>query len=175
MTRQFLMIGLLAGLMMALLFSAAYCRAARSRFLAINTPAFCEVNKGHRKHVRAYRYVYYYRTEVRNNSKTPLRVISFRCLERVNGHWVEVPNIMKRPLVTQDFVKWYNDGDPIPDGWIAPGKTAACDPNWSAVAQPLQVRRQMKWEFSAEDNHGKRFAFEAKIELLPVSSQRLQP
>src|SRR5205823_4576794 len=111
----------------------------------------------------------------RNNSKAPLRVVSFSSLRRVNGHWIEMPNIMKRPLVTKDLVAWYNDGDPVPDGWVAPGKTAVCDPNWSGYARPPQVLQQMKWAFTAVDKHGKRYTCEAKVDLLPMASQHRQP
>ena len=177
MTLRFLPLGLLAGLMIVpgRLFSAELSSAARLPFVAKNTPAYCEVNRVRRERVKSYPYVYYYRTEVRNNSNAPLRVVSFSCFRRVNGKWIEMPNIMKRPLVVKDFVAWYNDGDPVPDGWIAPGKTAACDPNWSGYLRPPQVVQQLKWAFMAVDKHGNRYTCEAKIDLLPMSSQHSLP
>jgi hypothetical protein len=174
---RLLLFGLFAGLTIVLgrLVSAELFRAARSPLVATNTPASCEVNQVRRRRVKSYPYVYYYRTEVRNNSKAPLRVVAFSYFKRVNGHWVEMPNVMKRPLVAQDFVNWYNDGDPLRDGWIAPGKTAVCDPSWSGFVRPPQALQEMKWVFTAVDKHGKRHTCEAKIDLLPVSSQHRRP
>ena len=177
MNPRFLLLGLLAVMMLVLgrFVSARLSGAASSPLIARNTPDPCNVNQIRRRLVKAYPYVYYYRTEIRNNSKSPLRVVSFSCYTWENGRWVEMPNILKRPLVTKDFVAWYNDGDPMPDGWIAPGKMAVCDPNWSGRLRPPQVRQRVKWAFTAVDKNGKRYTCEAKIDQLPISSQHPQP
>lgn len=142
--------------------------APRPVLEARNMPDPCRVNqvRGRRIKQSPYPYIWYYRTEVHNNSREPQRILSFACYVWTEGRWVEQANVLQHPLGTKDFVAWYNNGDPVPDGWIAPGKTAACDPNWNGFKDVPVTSRKLKWVFVAENRQGKRCTCEAPISLL---------
>ena len=101
-----------------------------------------------------------YRTEVHNAGTVPLRVIWFEAYELFGDFWGG-GNIKNRPLTNDDFVKWYAEGDAMDDGWLAPGATAACDPNWH-ISRDGELPR-LKWCFLAVDAEGRDFPGEAEV------------
>ena len=137
--------------------------ASETTLRATNTPDPCPVNTPRRGHTEKYPYVWYYRTEVHNPLKVPVRIVSFTCYAWINQQWVTVGNILKYPLGTKEFVAWYSDGDIPHDGWIAPGKTAVCDPNWTW--NKTGSGQKVKWVYQAEDAHGKRYQVGAQVTL----------
>lgn len=112
-----------------------------------------------------------YRTEIENDHDFPIRVIWFDfsyfddCHGDGNGDWFAT-NIRKRTLRNADFLEWYGDGDGTdkprdPDGWLAPGTVAACDPNycWAFGDKITPV----KWSFIAVDAQGNDYFAEALV------------
>jgi hypothetical protein len=95
-----------------------------------------------------FRYMYYYRTEVRNLSNRPLKIVWFEGYGEDDGHWYP-GNILGRVLREREFSEWYTEGDAVVDGVIPPGKTAACDVNWHGSASPEPLRA--KWAYIAVD------------------------
>jgi hypothetical protein len=144
--------------------------ASENTLEAISTPNPCPVNKPRHGHVEKYPFVWYYRTEVHNHLKVPLRIVSFSCYTWVDGQWKLMHNVLKRPLGTKDFVAWYSDGDVPHDGWIAPGKTAVCDPNWTH--NNTGSGSKCKWVYQAEDTHGQKYQAEAVVTLQGAEVRR---
>lgn len=72
-----------------------------------------------------YRFMWFYRTELRNDGPNPLQITRFEAYSFQRGKWLP-GNILGRRLTATDFTDWYSDGDPVADGWIAP-KSAAVD------------------------------------------------
>jgi hypothetical protein len=102
-----------------------------------------------------YRYMWYYRTEVRNTLEVPLRVIWFEGFTRRGWLWVP-SNIMRRTLTGTDFTAWYSDGpDAIMNGLIPPYTAAICSCNWhgSNYGPPGPV----KWAYIAVDPSGVKY------------------
>lgn len=58
---------------------------------ATNPPDPCPVNKPRRGHAEKYPYVWYYRTEVHNFLKVPVRIVSFTGYTWINNQWVTAP------------------------------------------------------------------------------------
>lgn len=81
---------------------------------------------------------YYYRTEVMNTNDIPIRIVWFEFFTMLDGkHWQSV-NITNKILREDMFVTWYSDGETKPEGgWLQPGETAVCDPNWHCVVHSL--------------------------------------
>ena len=142
-------------------------RVRRPALTARSNPSPCPVNQVRGEPIKAFPYIWYYRTEVHNASKVPMRIIAFTSYSRSDGRWIEWPNVMKRALKTSDFVNWYTEGDPAPDGWIAPGHTAVCDPYWTGLVRLPTAKQTHKLVYTAEDHRGKKYSCEAVIELLP--------
>jgi len=143
--------------------------AAEKALQATNTPNPCPANKPRGRHLVKYPYVWYYRTEVHNFLKVPLRIVSFICYRWTNNHWVNASNILHHPLRTKEFVAWYDNGDIPRNGWIAPGKTAVCDPDWNSNG--TGKGQKIKWVFYAEDAQGKRYQAEALAVLKDATSR----
>ena len=77
-------------------------------------------------------------------------------------HWHGV-NITNKVLREQMFVAWYSDGESKPQGgWLQPGETAVCDPNWHYGDE--DEFQKAKWAFIAVDTKGKTYFSEALVE-----------
>ncbi len=112
-----------------------------------------------------YPHMWFYRTEVRNNTGRPIRITNFEGWLRKDSKWIPA-NILNRPLTSKDFSKWYADGSPAPDGWIQPGANAVCDPNWHGGTSPSAP--ECKWTYEGVDPEGKKYRAEAGIKSIPV-------
>ena len=109
-----------------------------------------------------------YRTEIENNHDRPVRVVWFEFYYLDGENWFGI-NVRNRPLRSKDFVEWYGDGPERPDrdGWIAPGQTVICDPNYSwAFGDELSP---IKWSFLAVDSDGNDYFGEALVTQDAVS------
>ncbi len=85
-------------------------------------------------------FMWYYRTEVRNTTDSPLRVVWFEAYSRDFGKW-EPGNITGRTLTHEDFCEWYSDENGLwEDGTIPPGGAAICDINWHGGRVPWSPR-----------------------------------
>lgn len=104
--------------------------------------------------------MWYYRTEVSNSTKRPLRIVWFQAYMKLNGQWVGV-NVLGKTLRSKEFAAWYTEGDPARNGIIEPGQTAACDVNWSSTTGPDFV--PTKWAFIAVDDSGNDYYAEAAV------------
>ena len=110
---------------------------------------------------------YFYRTEITNTNDVPIRIIWFECFIMLDGeHWHGV-NITNKVLREDMFVAWYSDGESKPKGgWLQPGATAVCDPNWHHSEQ--EKFPKTKWAFIAVDGTGKNYFSEALVERVNV-------
>lgn len=131
-------------------------------------PNPCDVHSSPAFREKPGRYMWYYRTEVKNNLNVPLRITHFESYFYENGEWVN-RNVKKRTLTSANFTNWYTEGDPVTDGWIQPGKIAVCSPNWTRSGSPVAPRS--KWTYTAEDPEGNVYHAEAEIELIPIIEQ----
>ena len=65
----------------------------------------------------------------------------------------------------QHFRKWYEDAEDkdsvFSEGWLLPGKTAACDPDWNFGTHDSFYRA--KWAFIAVDASGETYFDEAEV------------
>lgn len=98
-----------------------------------------------------YRYMFYYRTEVRNLLTVPLRIIWFEGFTFADGRW-HGKNILNRALTGKDFSAWYSDGEVIVNGVIPPGISAVNNCNWHGSNAPLHTT--YKWAYKALDPSG---------------------
>ncbi|NIT14441.1 MAG: hypothetical protein GTN99_09440 [Candidatus Dadabacteria bacterium] len=110
-------------------------------------------------------YMWYYKTEVVNNTSKALQIIWFDHFYFHENRWYP-DNIKQRPLTGYDFSMWYGDLETIIDGLIPPGKTATCDLNWHGFSKPHTVPR--KWAYRAIDPEGCEHYAEAVIEGAPI-------
>ena len=102
-----------------------------------------------------------YRTEVKNVSNVPIRITTFEGHSFDRGGW-RAGNILKRVLTTDDFVWWYDNGDPVTkDGVLAPGQIAVCDPNWHGSSDGVFGRS--KWTYMGVDPSGHTYFAEAEV------------
>jgi len=110
---------------------------------------------------------YYYRTEVTNTNEVPIRIIWFEFFIMPDDkHWHGV-NITNKVLREESFVAWYSNGESKPkDGWLQPGETAVCDPNWHFSEE--DEFQKTKWAFMAVDSMGKTYFSEALVERINV-------
>ena len=113
------------------------------------------------------RYMWFYRTEVRNNLDVPLRVRKFEAFHWDGSKWI-AGTIMKRELTAKDFSDWYGDGDPIVDGVIPPGGVAIDGRNWHASHEPN--RGPTRWAYWAVDPEGKEHYAEVVVESVTIRS-----
>jgi serine phosphatase RsbU (regulator of sigma subunit) len=116
------------------------------------------------------RYKWPYRTEVKNNLEVPLRITHFEVYYYENGKW-RPENVKKRALSGADFTEWYDDGDPVVEGWIKPGEVAVDAENWSGSGWYIPSR--CKWTFTAKDRDGNEYHVEEEIALIPASPVQL--
>ncbi len=107
-----------------------------------------------------FEYMHYYRTEVRNNSKRPLKIIWFEGYLKDGEVWYP-GNVLGRALRGKEFSAWYTEGAKIQNGIIMPGQVAVCDVNWHGSNYP-EVK-PMKWSYIAVDSEGNDFFIEAEV------------
>jgi hypothetical protein len=107
------------------------------------------------------RYMSYYRTEVRNLSERPLRIVWFEGYREFQGRWFG-SNVLGRTMRGEDFSAWYTEGDAVEHGVIPPGKTAVCDVNWHGSNSPEPMNA--KWAFIAVDGEGNDYFAESVVD-----------
>src|SRR6267143_7006399 len=95
-----------------------------------------------------FRYMDYYRTEVRNVSNRPLKIVWFEGYGQVGDAW-RPGNVLGRVLREEEFSAWYTEGDATNHGIIGPHETAVCDVNWHGSNSPAPAN--VKWAFIAVD------------------------
>ena len=108
-----------------------------------------------------FRYMHYYRTEVKNVSDHPVKIVWFEAYRENGGTWYP-GNVLGRALRADEFSAWYTEGDPIAHGVIPAGRTAACDVNWYGSNSPGTFRS--KWAYIAVDTSGNDYYVEAEVE-----------
>jgi hypothetical protein len=107
-----------------------------------------------------YTHVWYYRTEVRNLSNKPLKIVWFEAYNKIEGVWYP-GNINGRTLRGSEFSEWYTEGDVITDGIIPPGGVAVCDSNWHG--SDWDEPNEAKWSFIAIDKAGNDYFIEVVV------------
>ena len=105
--------------------------------------------------------MHYFRTEVKNVSDHPLKIVWFEAYRESGGTWYP-GNVLSRALREEEFSAWYTEGAAIVHGVIPPGKTAVCDVNWYGSNSPETVRS--KWAFITVDASGNDYYVEAVVE-----------
>ena len=113
---------------------------------------------------RRFPYTWFYRTEVTNSLSQPLKIVQFESYFWNGRRWV-ARNILRRPLDTEVFLRWYGQEDGANDGWLSPGKKAVCDVNWHGSNSPHAPK--VKWVFYAVDEQG--FVHEGEGEIISLS------
>jgi hypothetical protein len=101
--------------------------------------------------VPPYKYMHYYRTELKNNSDRALRIIWFEGYTEFEGSWYPY-NVREKILGNHDFLEWYSEGDEMAGGVLPSGARAVCDPNWHGRNETGQILA--RWVFIAVDGHG---------------------
>ena len=109
--------------------------------------------------------LWFYRTEVRNDTDHPIRITRFEGWFLRDSRWVAA-NVLERPLDAKDFSEWYVQGVPVTNGWIPPRASAVCDPNWHGVTSPVSPR--CKWTYEGVDAAGRVYRAESEIRTLPA-------
>lgn len=56
-----------------------------------------------------YENMWYYRTEILNKTKQPLRIVWFESYLKYNGHWYGA-NVLGKTLRSKEFSSWYTEG-----------------------------------------------------------------
>jgi len=142
--------------------------ASRSGLVVTHTPNPTALHDVKIPEGRPFPYMWFYRTEVRNATEYPIRITGFEGYFYRDEKWVAV-NVFNRALTADDFSEWFTQGAPVKKGWIMPGATAVCDPNWHGVDTPVSPR--CKWTFDGVDSMGKAYHVEAEIESVPVGGK----
>lgn len=108
-----------------------------------------------------YENMWYYRTEILNKTKQPLRIVWFESYLKYNGHWYGA-NVLGKTLRSKEFSSWYTEGDTIKNGVINPGEKAVCDVYWHGNKDPEFI--PTKWAFIAVDDSGNDYFVEAVVD-----------
>jgi hypothetical protein len=101
--------------------------------------------------------MWFYRTEVKNNTKSPLKVVWFEGYLEYHGKW-RAANILGHTMRSEDFSSWYTEGANIQHGIIPPGETAVCDVNWHGSDSKEYIN--MKWSYILVDDKGNDYFIE---------------
>jgi len=101
-----------------------------------------------------------YRTEVLNSTEVDIKIVWFQFFIEEHGSWCGY-TVKNRVLREADFLQAYHGGDAFQDGWILPGHTAVCDPNWHGG--DLDHFPRVKWSFLAVDREGETYFDEAEV------------
>ena len=97
----------------------AFCATGKSRKKALTVrhlPNPTNIHTSPRFARNPIPYMWYYRTEVRNNLNKPLKITSFDALSLENGKWVR-RNVLGRRLDSKVFARWYTEGARVKDGY----------------------------------------------------------
>jgi hypothetical protein len=137
------------------------------KLIVTHTPNPCDLHHSPSFDKDPYPFMWYYRTEVKNKSTVPLKIIWFEAFRREGDKWIP-GNITGHALTTEDFIDWYTEGDIIKDGVILPGQTAVCDPNWHGSEEPYTS--DVKWAYKAVDPDGNIYYAEEIVVSVPVQS-----
>ncbi len=117
-----------------------------------------------------YKYAFFYRSEVINNTDRPIKVIWFDGFFNDNGIWF-ASNVRNKVLRGSDFMNWYfHQADMDKDGWIRPGGKAICTVNWHASDTPDDL--QSKWAYIGIDAQGNDYFVEAVVP--EIKAEKLQ-
>lgn len=122
--------------------------------------------------------MWFYRTEIKNNTKFPLKVVWFESYIEHNGHWYAA-NILGHTMREKDFSAWYTEGSKIINGVIQPGDTAACDVNWHGSQSKEYINT--KWSYILVDDKGNDYFVEKIVDPNVVkyvhygSNKHIQP
>jgi hypothetical protein len=111
------------------------------------------------------KYMWYYRTEVRNTLDVPLTIVWFEAYRWDGKRW-RAGNVTGRDLTAQDFSDWYADGVEIIDGTIPAGGVAVDNRNWHG--SDTRTATPIKWAYSAVDPSGKEHYAEVIVESVPI-------
>ncbi len=106
-------------------------------------------------------HLWYYRTEVRNVSQKPVRIVWFDGMSYYEDGW-QPDTLAGHTLRGADFSDWYTEGDPIVDGVLPPGAVAICDANWQS--NDTDELLQIKWAYIAVDQHGNDYYVEGVVD-----------
>jgi len=112
-----------------------------------------------------YRFVWYYRSELRNEYPFPLRVLRF-AFEEAGPDGRFPPDSNGRTFSAKEFTEWYTAADSVRDGWLGPGRTAADSTNWNR--SPIPVPPRGRWYYVAADSSGREYRAEAIVDLCPA-------
>ena len=126
------------------------------------SPNPCDVHSSPASHEKPYHYMWYYRTEVKNMLPFPLQITWFATFSLIGDEWV-----LQEELDGEDFVNWYVEGDPCPNGIIQPGQTAIRDPSVQGATDPRGGIS--KWAYLAKDPSGQEYYAESVVELVPFT------
>ena len=106
-------------------------------------------------------HMWFYRTEVTNNTDRPLKVVWFDAYVDVDGKWY-ASNIVGHAMRSEEFTAWYQQGDKVTNGVIQPGKTAICDVNWHGSNTAKFVK--VKWAYILVDDKGNDYYVEKEVD-----------
>jgi len=107
-----------------------------------------------------YPYVRFYRTDVKNNTDRPIKIIWFDGYFSYEGRWY-ASNVRNKVLQTKDFLDWYSKDDILSDGWLRPGGTASCYVNWHWTETEQDINT--KWAYIGIDSQSHDFFAEAVV------------
>lgn len=139
--------------------------ASKPALVASHSPNPCDVHVSKAFPKNPLPFMWYYRTEVRNNTSRPIQITAFECFFLIEGEWVP-RNIFGRKLNSEDLSRWYAEGAPVTNGWIQPGQVAACDPNWHGFT--TNASPSCKWIFEGQDDNGNSYRAEAEIQSVTI-------
>ncbi len=120
--------------------------------------------------VPPYPHMLYYRTELKNNSDRPLKVVWFEGYTKYGNSW-RANNILGKTLQKREFSQWYTEGDKVIDGVILPGQKAVIDVNWHGSKSGTVL--PMKWAYIAVDNFGNDYYVDAEVDPALVRKEDL--
>jgi hypothetical protein len=117
-----------------------------------------------------YAYVRFYRTDVKNSTDRPIKIVWFDAYSKFDGQWIAA-NIRNKVLRTKDFIDWHTTDHMTPDGWLRPGGTASCLVNWHASETPEDTLT--KWAYIGVDAQGNDYFAEA---IVPdIKPEKMKP
>jgi hypothetical protein len=105
--------------------------------------------------------MWFYRTEIKNNTKSPLKVVWFEGYIEENGNWYAA-NILGHTMRGEEFSTWYSEGSKVINGVIQPGEIAACDVNWHGGLNKEYIN--VKWSYILVDDKGKDYFVEEVVD-----------
>lgn len=147
----------------ALVFVALAAGTAHARELVVEFDPRM-VRPVHRTDLENPRFQWTFEVRVHNASDRPLRVVAFGSVSWSGDGWEANPRLFG----SKEFTEWYTDGDPVEDGWIAPGKTAVDAASWHTSPGPTAGRT--KWIYRSVDVEGNEFEVGPEIEYVPFVS-----